>query len=86
MGISLPTSSVYIIRMKSLAMLNLNRISPNADFCSEIKAQLVIIQKNVLYITHEVDKVHKLLKSFKVDKDVQEQVDQYFEGKNEETV
>jgi len=68
--------------MKSLAMLNLNRISPIADFCSEIKAlelKLEILNKNVLYITHMDDKILKILNAILVDKNLQKQVDEYFE-------
>ncbi len=60
-------------------MLNLSRISPIADFCSEIRLQLTIINKNILYITHEVDKINKLLKADRNDTDLQKQVDEYFE-------
>jgi len=69
----------YILRMKSLAMLNLNRISPNADFCSKITADIKILNSNVLYITHEIDKVHKLLRTLTIDKDLQKSVDEYFD-------
>ncbi len=68
--------------MKSLAMLNLNRLSPNADLCSEIKAldmRLEIINKNVLYITHLQDKILKLVKELGTDSGLQKQVDEYFE-------
>ncbi len=56
-------------------MLNFNRISPDADFCSEIKAQIHIVNKNVLYITHMQDKILKILKTIVIDKDLQEQAD-----------
>ena len=72
--------------MKSLAMLNLNRISPKTDFCSEIKAldnKLNILNKNVLYITHMQDKILKIVSKLEhkitLDKDLQKQVDEYFE-------
>ncbi len=70
--------------MKSLAMLNLNRISPNADFCSEIKLKLEIVNKNVLYITYMQDKILKILNKTEVDKDLQTQVDEYFEDDAEQ--
>ncbi len=68
--------------MKSLAMLNLNRISPIADFCSKIKAleaKLEVLNSNVLYITHESDKILKLVKTLTIDKDLQTTVDKYFD-------
>ncbi len=69
--------------MKSLAMLNLNRISPNADFCSEIKANLKILNANILYISHEIDKIKKILTEDEHDKDLQTQVDKYFDEDGE---
>ncbi len=73
--------------MKSLAMLNLSRISPSADFYSKITAlelQVSIINKNVLYCTHELDKIYKVLMTLVADQGVQHQVDDYFEKDAEE--
>ncbi len=61
--------------MKSLAMLKFNRISPTTDFYSKLD----ICNKNILYITHQTDKILKILKEMTVDKDLQSQVDEYFE-------
>ncbi len=36
-------------------------------------------QKNVLYLTHQVDFIRKLLNEAKHDKDLQQTVDKYFE-------
>ncbi len=68
--------------MKSLAMLNLNRISPNSDRTFALKLDL--INKNVLYITHMEDKILKLLKTITTDKELQTQVDNYFEDDAED--
>ncbi len=65
--------------MKSLAMLKFNRISPTADFYSKLD----IINKNVLYITHMQDKILKIIQSMTVDKDLQQQVDKYFDEDGE---
>ncbi len=68
-------------------MINFNRISPIADFCSKIillDRKLEILNKNVLYITHECDKILKLLKAADNSKNLQTQVDEYF-GDDEET-
>ncbi len=73
--------------MKSLAMLNLNRISPKTDFCSEINSlevKLHILNKNVLYITHMQDKILKICNQMVVDKGLQKQVDEYFEDDAED--
>ncbi len=65
--------------MKSLAMLNLSRLSPIADLCSKIDRNLQLTNKNILYLTYELDKVHKLLKTMVIDKDLQKTVDDYFD-------
>ncbi len=61
--------------MKSLAMLKFNRISPDTDFYSKLD----ILNKNVLYTTHQCDKILKLLARINTDDYLQTQVDKYFE-------
>ncbi len=58
-------------------MLNLNRLSPDSGRTYALK--LDILSKNVLYITHQVDKILKLLNTLAIDKDLQQTVDKYFE-------
>ncbi len=41
--------------------------------------QIETIQKNVLYLTYQIDIVNKRLMKIVVDKDLQTQVDEYFE-------
>ncbi len=68
--------------MKSLAMIKFTRISPNADFYSKLNLldrKLEIMNKNVLYITHECDKILKLLKVADNSKNLQTQVDDFYE-------
>ncbi len=73
-------SSVYIVKMKSLAMLKFNRISPfETDFYSKLDIQ----NKNILYITHQVDKILKILNSEIIDKNLQSTVDKYFDEDKE---
>ncbi len=60
-------------------MLNFKNISPNADFYSKLD----IVNKNILYVTHMCDKILKLLKHLDTDKDLQEQVDKYFDEDKE---
>ncbi len=67
--------------MKSLAMLNLNRLSPDSGRTLSLKLDILI--KNGLYTTHQVDKILKILKSLTVDKDLQKQVDMYFDDNGE---
>jgi len=56
-----------------------DKLSPTADFISKIQLDLLSIKKNILYISHTEDKILKLVKSITVDKDLQQQVDKYFE-------
>ncbi len=44
-----------------------------------IDVRLDIHGKNILYITHQVDKIIKIVDSFKIDMKLQKQVDDYFE-------
>ncbi len=60
-------------------MLNLNRISPIADFCSKINSQLNVISGNVLYITHEMDKIKKIVTKLENASKLQTQVDEFYE-------
>ncbi len=67
--------------MKSLAMLNLNRMSPDSGRTLALK--LDTLSKNVLYTTHQVDKILKLLNKNIIDENLQNTVDKYFD--DEET-
>ncbi len=72
-------SSIYIIKMKSLAMLNFKNISPSADFYSKLD----ILNKNILYITHMEDKILKLLNKLVVEQGLQKQVDDFYGDESE---
>ena len=50
-----------------------DNLSPKTDFSSKIQLQLDILNKNVLYITHECDKIKKLIDSIIVNLDVYQQ-------------
>ncbi len=68
--------------MKSLAMLNFNRLSRSAlppDLCSKIDSKLYLLSKNVLYLTYQVDKILKILQEESTDKGLQKQVDEFYE-------
>ncbi len=41
--------------------------------------------KNILYLTHEVDQIKKIVKSLEVNQDVQRQVDDYFDETSPQT-
>ncbi len=64
-------------------MLNLtSHKSIETDFCLEIKQldlKLDIVNKNVLYITHECDKILKIVRSLENSCNLQKQVDEYFD-------
>ncbi len=67
--------------MKSLAMLNLNRMSPDSGRTLALK--LDTLSKNVLYTTHQVDKILKLLNRNIIDENLQNTVDKYFDEDTE---
>ncbi len=62
-------------------MLKFNRISPIADFYSKLD----ILNKNVLYITHQTDKILKILNKTTIDENLQSTVDKYFEDEHPPT-
>ncbi len=53
--------------------------SIETDFRNKLQLQIGILMKNVLYLTHQVDFIRKEIVKMTVDKDLQTQVDQYFE-------
>ncbi len=58
-----------------------DKLSPNADFTSKIQLELHLINKNVLYCTHELDKIKKILNTLVTDLGLQRKVDEYFDSK-----
>ncbi len=52
--------------------------STEADL-QKFKSVIDTIQKNVLYITYQQDKILKITQKLLVDKGLQKQVDEYFE-------
>ncbi len=52
----------------------------NASDFQKISQSMETIQKNVLYVTYQVDWIRKYLNEQQVDKSLQKQVDEYFEG------
>ncbi len=53
--------------------------SIDTDFRNKLQLQLNMLMKNVLYITHAVDRIANIVNELKIDKGLQEQVDKYFE-------
>ncbi len=40
--------------------------------------QLAVINKNILYVTHRIDSLYKLVQEIKHDMDLRNQVDEYY--------
>ncbi len=51
----------------------------NASDLQKISQSIDTIQSNVLYLTYRIDTIMKDMKKLTVDKDLQKQVDDYFE-------
>ncbi len=57
-------------------------LSPPEDFNLKLQTNLEILMKNVLYITHELDAVKRLVISLNNSTNLQKQVDEYFTKDN----
>ncbi len=63
-----------------------DNLSPKTDFSSKLQliwVRLDILNKNILYVTHQTDKILKIMNKLVIDKDLQNTVDEFFE--NDET-
>ncbi len=56
--------------------------STGADL-QKMFSYLELTQKNVLYLTYQVDKILKILRTTETDKGLQQQVDQYFGNRSD---
>ncbi len=56
-----------------------DKLSPKTDFISKTQLDFSVLNGNILYITHEVDKILKLVKKLEHDSKLQKQVNDYFE-------
>ncbi len=65
--------------------MNLKFKSSEPDLKFDIQSQFRIINQNILYLTREVDKIVRLVKTLSVDKQLQNTVDKYFDDDIEET-
>ncbi len=59
--------------------------STDADF-KKMFSIIATIQKNVLYLTYNVDRISKEIKKLTVDKALQKQVDDYMDEDNEQDI
>ncbi len=53
-------------------------LSPHEDFYLKFQSDLHILMQNVLYLTHEIDQIKKIVKELKNTNSLQKQVDDYF--------
>ncbi len=53
--------------------------SIETDFRNKLLSDLQLVNKNVLYLTYQIDWIRKYLNQQVVDKGLQKQVDEYFE-------
>ncbi len=60
--------------------MNLKFKSSEPDLKFDIQLQFRLINQNILYLTREVDDIKRLVKLLGTDKDLQTQVDKYFDS------
>ncbi len=65
--------------------MNLKFKSSEPDLKFNIQTKLRILNENVLYLTHEVDKVVRMVTSMTIDQNLQQTVDKYFDNDSSET-
>ncbi len=58
-----------------------DNLSPKTDFSSKIQLDLRILNQNILYITHECDKILKIVTELKLDDKLQTQVSDFYDLK-----
>ncbi len=63
--------------------MNLKFKSSEPDLKFNPQSQLRILNQNILYLTREVDKIVRMVKQITVDKNLQQQVDKYFDDDDE---
>ncbi len=63
-------------------MFNFDKLSPTPDFISKINTALGVLNGNILYITHESDKILKIVKVLETSLNLQKQVDDYFDDED----
>ncbi len=59
--------------------MNLKFKSSEPDLKFNIQSQFKIINGNILYLTKEVDQLVRMVKQMTVNKNLQQQVDKYFD-------
>ncbi len=63
--------------------MNLKFKSSEPDLKFNIQSQIRILNQNILYITREVDKISRELHTLRVNSNLQQTVDKYFDEDSE---
>ncbi len=66
--------------------MNLKFKSSEPDLKFNLQSQLRIINANILYLTREVDSITRSVKQLGNDKELQQQVDKYFDEDNKQDI
>ncbi len=73
-----------LVRKEKSRTMKFDILSPREDFKSKLQVnKLDIINKNLLYLTHEVDKCVSMLRRMEVNANLQTQVTEYFDDAQE---
>ncbi len=72
---------LYVLKEKSRTMKFDFSKSTEADFRNKLQSDLDILMSNVLYMTHEIDQIKKVVISIENSYKLQTQVDDYFDDK-----
>ncbi len=60
--------------------------STDADFRNKLQSDIFILMKNVLYLTHAVDRLNKNVTFILNNSNLQKQVDEYFDDDDKEDI
>ncbi len=58
---------------------------PSADFSSELQSQLRILNGNILYISHEIDKLMTITRGIQTNLDLKQQTLEYYDEPEDST-
>ncbi len=64
--------------------MKFHNLSPPEDFNSKFQSDLLLINKNILYITHEVDQIKKIVTQISLDQRNQTIVDDFYKDKTDD--
>ncbi len=62
--------------------MKFHNLSPHEDFNSKFQSDLLLINKNILYITHEVDQIKRIVQSLENATKLQTQVDDFYNSED----